>query len=127
MVHLVDDEVGRRLRDGAGITAPAFGIGGRKRDDGSPLAVDTYGLGKDARALAEAHVEGVELAHEVATHGGRPLLIGGALHLDGLHGLAALTFLIDAQRDALGIVGRKERKLGLFRGVVHFLKRLCRY
>ena len=125
MVHLIDDEVGRRLAHGVTILCPAFGIGLRKVDDGASLAIDAYGLGKDTRALTEAHVEGVELAHEVAFDGGGPLLVGGALHLHGLHGLAVESLLIDTQRDALGIVGCKEGKLGFLRGVADLLERLC--
>ena len=125
VVHLVDDEVGRRLADGMTILCPAFGIGLCKVDDGASLAIDAYSLGKDTRTLAEAHVEGVELAHEVATDGSCPLLVGGALHLHSLHGLAVESLLIDAQCDALGIVGCKEGKLGFLRGIVDFLKGLC--
>ena len=89
MVHLVDHQVGRRLDNRALVTAPLFWIGLRPVDDGPSLAIHTNGLGKHARALAITHVEGVELAHEVSLHGGRPLFVGCARHLDSLHGFAA--------------------------------------
>ena len=107
------------------IEGPSLRIGLLEVDDGASLAIDANGLGKDARTLTEAHVEGVELAHQVATDSGCPLLVGGALHAEGLHGLAAKTLLIDAQRDALGVVGGEECKLGLLRRIADFLKRLC--
>ena len=122
VVHLVDDEIGRRLGDGMAILCPTFGIGGTEVDDGAPLAVDSYGLGKDTRTLAEAHVEGVELSHQIASDISLPLLVGSALHLDGLDGFASLTIAIETEGDALGIVGGKEYELGLLRGIVHLVE-----
>ena len=75
MMHLVDNQIGRRLGDRTFIAAPMFRIGFRHIDDGSALAVNTYGFGEDTRALALTHIEGIELPHQVALDGCRPLLV----------------------------------------------------
>ena len=127
MVHLVDHKVGGRLRDGVLILRPSLRIGLREVDDGASLAVHTHGFGEDTRALALSHVEGIELTHQVALHGGLPLFVGDAFHLHALLGLAAKTCFIDTHHNLLRIVRCKEGEHGLLRRIDHFLKRLCCY
>ena len=113
MMHLIDDDVGRRLRDRPLILCPTLGICLLEVDDGTTLAIHAYGLGKDTWALALTHIKGIELTHQVAFHSRLPLLVGCACHLNGLQGLAAKTFLIDTYDDLFGVVGCKECEHGL--------------
>ena len=48
MVHLVDDEVGRRLHNRPFVLLPSCGVGLLQVDDGSAHAIHTHSLGKDA-------------------------------------------------------------------------------
>ena len=89
MVHLVDNQICRRFCDRTLITAPVLRIGAGHIDDGATLTVGTYGLGKDTRALALTHVEGVELSHQVALDGGCPAFVASLLHFYAFDGLAA--------------------------------------
>ena len=89
MVHLVDDEICRRLHHWALITAPVLGIGLGHVDDGATLAIYTYSLSEHTRALAITDVEGIKLAHQVALYRSSPEFVASARHLDGLLRLAS--------------------------------------
>ena len=108
VVHLVNHEVGRRLCHRMLVTAPMLRVGFRHVDDGTALAVDTYGLGEHTWALALADIEGVELSHQVALHDGGPLLISRFRHFDGLGGFAVQSFLVNTYSDFLRIIGGEE-------------------
>ena len=75
VVHLVDDEVGRRLHDRSPVLRPAFRVSAPEVDDGAALAVHTHRLGEDTGALAASDVKGVELPHQVALHRCRPQVV----------------------------------------------------
>ena len=125
VVHLVDDEVGGRLHDGASVLFPSFGVGVFHVDDSPSLSVHADSLGEDARSFSSSDVEGVESSHEVALNGCCPLFVGRAFHLYRLECLAALPFVIEAQGYALGTVGGEEAEGGLFRCVLHLVEGLC--
>ena len=109
VVHLVDDEVGRRFHHRSHVAGPSFRIGFGRVDDGSPLAVDPHGLGKHAGCLATPDVEGIEPAHQIALDGSRPTVwLAGPLHLDRFNGLSSKSFLIDTHFDCLCRRGGKE-------------------
>ncbi len=126
VVQLVDHEVFAG-NVGAAVLGPALGVGVAHVDDGAALAVHAHSLGFGSRALAQEvlaifHVEGVELALEVALErgliGGQlPLLVAHAFHLDGFHRLAACALVVDAQYHGLGTGQGVELEGGLARGV----------
>ena len=101
-VHLVDDEVGRRLECGPAVALPPHRVGLGQVDDGAALTIDADGAGKDAgrlagMALVAGDVEGVELSFPVALHGGCPAAGFGALHLHRLEWLATKAGAIEPQ------------------------------
>ena len=118
-VELVNHEVGRRRDRRTPVIGPAHGVGVSHIDDGTTAAVDTYSLGKRARALASADVESIEHAAEVALYRSLPTVVADGAHLDGLDGSTALSVLIDTH---LGEGGRIEAEHGLGLVVSHLVK-----
>ena len=68
MVHLIDHKVGRRFHHRSTVVLPPCRVGCCHIDDGPAFAIHSDCLGEDARTLATAHVEGIELSHEVTLH-----------------------------------------------------------
>ena len=95
VVHLVDDQVGRRLHHGPLVTAPLVGVSLIQDYDGATFAVNTHGLGKDAWTLATSHVEGIETSFKITFDSSSPHTIC-ILHLSGFQGLSAQARLIEA-------------------------------
>ena len=123
VVHLVDDEVDRRLDHWALVAFPSVGIGGGHIYHEATLSVHAYCPGTDARSLnplflVARDVEGVVEAAPVATQGGYPPIIEGwqFFQSDGAYRLAALPFLVEAQHRFLGIRGCDEAELGFVGG-----------
>ena len=125
VVHLVDDEVGRRLHHGPAVGSPPFGVGLLHVDDGGALAVHSHGLGKDARRLppgvgvvAASDGEGIESAIGNAffvLHRGSPYAIH-IFHLEGLEWLPSLSLGVEAHFHLFGLSGGKEPESGLLWG-----------
>ena len=108
MVHLIDDEVGGLFGQWALVAAPSIGICVSHVDDGSTASVYRNGFGEDTGSLVHHlafgfHLEGVESSLEVAFDVGCPQVVACALHLHGLHFLAAYTFFIYMHLHALGL------------------------
>ena len=67
VVHLVDNDVGRRLQWRTLVFTPAFGVGGMHVDDGSSAPVHSHGFGVNAGCVTQPavvylHIERIELA-----------------------------------------------------------------
>lgn len=125
VVHLIYNEVGRTYNRGYAVGVPSFGISGRHVYDGCSLSVYAHCLGKHSGALSCPGVKGVELAFQVAFKLGRICLGCRALHLNGLHRLAALSVVVYAQRNLLCIVGSKELKTGKPGSITSLAESLC--
>ncbi len=123
VVHLIDDEVCRRMSGEAMVVGPAIGVGLLEVDDGPTLAVDTNGLGKDTRRVAEPDVKGIELPFQVAFDGGRPAVLAIGAHLHRTQGLTAEAIAPQRKRGTLGTIEKKNSLLGTVR---HLAKDILR-
>ena len=118
-VKLVDNLVGRRRKSRTAVVSPSFRIGVSHIQYCATVAVDAYSLGKRARTLALADVEGVEHAGKIALDCGFPTVVAYSTHLNSLDGFASLSALVQAE---LGGRRRVEMEYGLCLAVFHLIE-----
>ena len=104
MVHLIDDEIGRRQTYRTFVLLPPFRVSVAQVEYITLLAIGTYCLGKDTRCVTMTSIKHIGLSFLVTLDGGCPQAVAHLGHLDLL--LAYLDI-------ALGIVGCKQLKGGL--------------
>ena len=110
MMHLIEDEVlGRDA--GTGVGVPTGGVGIGHVDNGTTLAVHAHCRSPYTGTLAVKlaailHVEGVELAFQVALDSGLPQRATclSPFHVNGLDRLAPQSVLVDAQFHLLSVL-----------------------
>ena len=108
MVHLVYHQVGGRQCQWTLIAAPPFGVGICHVYDGGALAVYSHCFGKHTGCfghglLARLHLEGIELAFQVALDVGSPEVAACALHLHCLNALSSRGLCINMHFDTLSL------------------------
>ena len=95
MVHLIYNQIGRRLGHRPLVAPPPLRVGLLQGDDGSTPPVHPYRLGKDTRSLSAPYVESIKASLEVAFYLSPPASIAPS-HLDSLECLAAQAILIES-------------------------------
>ena len=123
MMHLINYNIGKRLKWRTAVLSPALRIGSLHVNDGSTLTIHTNSLSINTRRISQPliidfYIKGIELTHQVLFYRSVPNTFFARFHTDSCVGMATFTSLI--QHETYFVCCRcPYGKMCSFRSVLH--------